>query len=436
MNPFASAAPQPLRVALIDAVRCEDAQAASFFCPDIGPHAVEKLARALARRGHAVDIYRSRKTGEPVWEDLQAGVRIHRVAQTAPWPTEDQGQLSQAVQAFVAGMRHMARDVYPCDVVHAFGAYAGLVGLRLTRGVAVPFVLSLKPQGDEAGAEIGGVEDLLMRRADALIACSERNREALCQLHAAPRSTVHLVQRGVDTQCFRPANKAQLRRSLGWPENEFIVMWGGAGAADAARLRDGLPLFRAASRLSAHVVVLGADSPWPAETAGIPGVSVVDLDEVMPAARQAHLAACYAACDLLVVPPWHRETEAVNPREAMACGTPVLVITERGNDEATRTVEEGVTGYVLHRPSPEVVLQRLRTMAEQPQRRAAMGMAAVLRARTFYTWQKVAERFANVYANTHASERIRQEGRSLTLIRPSKPRLVSSKMAPLVPVGA
>lgn len=438
MNPFASAVPQPLRVALIDAVRHDDATAVSLTCPDTGVHAVEMLARALARRGHAVDIYRARKEGEPVWEDLQAGVRIHRIAQTSPWPSDDddQMQLSAAAQDFVAAMRHMARDIYPCDVVHAFGPHAGLVALRLTRGVPVPFVLSLQTQADDAKPDTDAVEDLLVRRADALIAFNERNRETLCQWYAAPRSAVHLVPRGVDTQCFRPGSKALLRRLLGWPEDEFIVLWGGSPTADALRLKEGLPLFRAASRVSAHVAVLGADSPWPAETAGIPAVSVVDLDEVARADRQAHLAACYAACDVLVVPAWHREGEVVNTREAMACGTPVLVLTDRGNDEAARAVEDGVTGYVLHRARPESLLQRLRLLIDQPQRRAAMGMAAVLRARTFYTWQKSAERFANVYANTHPADRVRrQEGRALTLIRPCKPRLVSTT-GPMLPIGA
>jgi D-inositol-3-phosphate glycosyltransferase len=436
MNPFASAAPQPLRVALIDAVGATPLRAEPPFCPDTGPHAVEMLARGLARCGHAVDIYRSRADGEPVWEDLQSGVRIHRIAQTAPWPEHGQAQLSQAVQAFVGGMRHLARGVYPFDVVHAFGMNAGLAGLRLTRGVSAPFILSLKPQ-DDADAERLAVEDLLVRRADGLIAHSERNRDALCGLHAASRAALHLVPRGVDTQCFRPGRKAQLRRELGWPEDAFIVMWGGTAKTDVARLREGLSVFRAASRLSgAHVVVCGADSPWPAETAGIPSVSVVDLDEAAQGmARNARLSACYAACDLLVLPPWHREVDDINAKEAMACGTPVMVMTDRAGDEAARAVEDGVTGYVLHRPTPEMVLQRLRTLCEQPRRRAAMGMAAILRARTFYTWQKVAERVANVYANTHRPERFAHDRRALTLISTGAPRRTAT-VASLVPVGA
>ncbi|MFT3859533.1 MAG: glycosyltransferase [Aquabacterium sp.] len=434
MNPFASIAPQPLRVALIDAVRPHGMKGETF-CPDTGPHAVEMLACALARRGHAVDIYRGRDAGEPIWEDLQAGVRIHRVATTAPWPhDEDQTGLTQAVQAFVAGMRHMARDVYPCDVVHAFGLHAGLVGLRLTRGMSVPFILNLQPAlaGDE---HIGALEELLVRRSDGLVASSERQRDALMALPAASRAAVHLVPRGVDTQRFRPGRKARLRDMLGWPQEAFIVMWGGSPESDLSRLRDGLPVFRAASRIGAHVVALGADSPWPGEMAGLPQVSVVDLEAVEGSARQAHLSACYAASDVLVLPSWHREVEAICGREAMACGTPVMVLSQHGSDEATRAVEDGVTGYVLHRPTPEAILQRLRILSEQPRRREAMGMAAVLRARTFHTWHKVAERLASVYAHARASQHEVDVHRSFTLIRNSRPRLVST-LAPLVPTGA
>lgn len=431
MNPFATAVPQPLRVALIDTVGVPG-HPQETFCRDTGPHVVELLARALAQAGHAVDIYRSRDVGEPGWEDLQSGVRIHRVAPGLSGDVHDQASLSLAVQGFMTGMQHLARDAYPCDVVHAFGLHAGLVGLRLTRAMRVPFILSLKPRGDIGDA--AAVEDLLLRRADGVIAVSEGNREALIGRQAASPARVHLVPRGVDTQCFRPGRKAQLRRALGWPEDAFIVLWGGAPQADAPRLREGLPVFRAASRLSAHVVVLGADSPWPAETAGIPGVSVVDLGDGAPGlARQAQLSACYAAADLLVLPPWHREVEEIDAKEALACGTPVIVLAASLNDEAAREVEDGVTGYVLHRPTPAGLLQRMRLLCEQPRRHAAMSMAAVLRARTFHTWRRAAARFANVYAHTHLPDHARNEGRMLTLVRASRPVAVR---LPVMPAGA
>ena len=432
MNPFASAVPQPLRIALIDAVGAPG----TFhepFCRDTGPHVVELLARALAQAGHAVDIYRARDAGEPAWEDLQSGVRIHRVAPGLDCDARDQDGLSLAVQGFMGGMRHLARGAWPCDVVHAFGLHAGLVGLRLTRAMRVPFILSLTPR-HQADA-VAAVEDLLLRRADGVIAVSECNRDALIGRHAAAPARVHFVPRGVDTQCFRPGRKAQLRRALGWPEDAFVVLWGGTADADAARLREALPVFRAASKLSAHMVVMGADSPWPAETAGIPGVSVVDLGDATGQARQAHLSTCYAAADLLVLPPWHRESEEIDAKEAMACGTPVLALTSSAGDEAARLVEDGVTGYVLHRPLSATVLQRMRLLCEQPRRHAAMSMAAVLRARTFHTWRKAAPRFANVYAHAHLPDHARNEGRMLTLVRTNR-AVSAAGMPSTMPAGA
>ena len=63
---------------------------------------IRPLAAALARQGHAVDIYRVRTgPGQASCEDVQAGVRIHRVGLQAPWPLEHHGRLSQTVMASV-----------------------------------------------------------------------------------------------------------------------------------------------------------------------------------------------------------------------------------------------------------------------------------------------------------------------------------------------
>ena len=426
MNPFFASAAGTLRVAMIDTAL--SASHLDHEGLDTGPHAIESVARALARLGHTVDIYRSKSAGEPVWEDLHSGVRVHRVAHPAPWPVDDQDALSRAVRGFVAGMKHMATEVYPCDAVHAWGTLSGLVGLRLTRGLAVPFVLTLKPRPEDAWFAIN---ELLIARADGLIACSDADRDALYKIHGTMRANVHVVPRGVDLPCFKPRPKAQLRRELGLPEDAFIVMWGGSTSADIGRLRDGMPFFRMASKASAHVLVAGSDSPWPAETAGLPNTTAIDVDDTEPFQKQAALSACYGAADLLVMPPWHREVDGINAKDAMACGTPVIVLTERINDEMARVVDDCVTGYVIHRERSDLLLNRLRTMRDQPQRRAAMGMAAVLRARTFFTWQRAAERFAHIYTNTTLPSRVREDCRSLTLVR-SAPRLPGAWM----PAGA
>lgn len=81
--------------------------------------------------------------------------------------------------------------------------------------------------------------------------------------------------------------------------------------------------------------------------------------------------------------------------EAMACGAPVICTDVASMPEI---VEDGVTGFVIPPNNPIALGQKLRWLADHPDRARAMGQAARQRVLEKFTWPMVVERCLAIYA--------------------------------------
>jgi glycosyltransferase involved in cell wall biosynthesis len=97
--------------------------------------------------------------------------------------------------------------------------------------------------------------------------------------------------------------------------------------------------------------------------------------------------------DAVVCCPWY-EPFGIVPLEAMACGVPTIVAAVGGLAETT---VDGVTGLHVPPKDPEALADAVAALADDPQRRAALGAAGVERARSRYTWDKVASDTERIY---------------------------------------
>lgn len=93
------------------------------------------------------------------------------------------------------------------------------------------------------------------------------------------------------------------------------------------------------------------------------------------------------------------ESFGVAAVEAGACGLPVLVSDAEGLAEVT---EDGRTGIVVPRRDPEAAAQALKTLVEDPGRRATMGAAGRAHVEARYSWRRSLELM--VAAQDHAVE--------------------------------
>lgn len=408
--------PDALRIALISEHASPLAMPAGMAAGapgvDLGP-----LARALAQRGHRVDVLVRRESPtQPALVELQAGVRVRHVDAGPPVPLPPAECLQhmpefarQTTRLLDTDERHAA-----CDVLHAQGFMSGLVGLRLARACGLPLAVSFHAPAlarreqqhgaDDLPAERVDIERMLVQQADALVALCPQDRADLMRLYGARPSRISTVPWGVDTQRFAPGDKAQARRALGWADDDFIILQAGPLLPDTGIDDAILALARLPRALRARLIVVGGDgaderrTPEAAlETARLGTLAqeagVADrVSFAGPGVRQ-QLPQCYVGADVLAATPWC-EPFGTAALEAMACGTPVIGSTV---GSIRHTVAPGVSGCLVPPRDPDALAAQLLRLRTQPQVLRALGRGSVQRARTLFTWDRVAAGLAAVY---------------------------------------
>lgn len=203
-----------------------------------------------------------------------------------------------------------------------------------------------------------------VRAEDAILCTSNDARTALRRLlddvalrfgestgvKLAFRGRLEVVPLGVDTELFRPRNRADVRHQLGLPTDAFTLLWVGRfGARDKADLLPLLKVFRNLLRLrpgrSLMLVLAGTDRDRDsailrdfAQALGI-AANVRIIRDLDPSRR--HLM--HNVADVFVSPVDNvQETFGLTPVEAMASGVPQVVSDWDGYRD---TVADGETGF-------------------------------------------------------------------------------------------
>lgn len=378
---------------------------------------VGHVARALARRGHHVDVLTRRDDAAlPAAVDVCPGVRVLHV-DAGPACHVPKEQLLPHMPAFAQAARRLLRHSEPYDIVHANFFMSGLVGLGLQRAFGLPLVMTFHALGlvrrehqreaDAFPAQRIDIERRIVRDADALIAECPQDRADLMRLYHAPAERISMVSCGVDPSEFAPRNRAAARRRLGLPADAFVVL-------QLGRLvpRKGIDIvIRALAKMPpaarARLLVVGGESREPDERAtpeiarlrGVARDCGVAAQVTFTGRRERdELADYYAAADVFVTTPWY-EPFGITPLEAMACGTPVVGSAVGG---IQYSVVDGVTGCLVPPHDPEAVAARLTMLQAEPALARAMGRAGIRRVRSLFTWDRVADELEEVYLHAAA----------------------------------
>lgn len=88
------------------------------------------------------------------------------------------------------------------------------------------------------------------------------------------------------------------------------------------------------------------------------------------------------------------EPSGVTSLEAMACAKPVVAPPTGGHVDA---VVDGTTGIIIPPGRPALLAQRIRQLLGHPLLMEAYGVAAVDRARSRYSWDRIAAETLAVY---------------------------------------
>ena len=206
------------------------------------------------------------------------------------------------------------------DVIHAHYSYSGwLARSNLDRPVVISFMgEDLLGTPDHAGriSRLSHLDVQLSRRlarwADAVIVKSREMAAVLAPVAA------HIIPNGVDVDAFRPLNRSEARRRLGWRDDCRWVLFPG----NPEQPRKGYSWARAAFERARSL------STEPLE--------LVPLWKVPPTDVPLYMN----ACDAMLLTSYHEGSPNV-VKEAMACNLPVVAVPV--GDVAALT--DGVSGY-------------------------------------------------------------------------------------------
>ncbi|SIT76093.1 glycogen synthase [Microbacterium sp. RU33B] len=321
-------------------------------------------------------------------------------------------------------------DVAGADVVHSHTWYANFAGHLASLLHGIPHIVtahSLEPLRPWKAEQLGGgyavsswIEKTAYEGAAAVVAVSDGMRNDILRSYPSlDPGKVRVVYNGIDTQAWRPVHDPALLAELGIdPERPSVVFVG------RITRQKGLPYFlRAAEKLPADVqLILCAGAPdTPQIMEEVEGLvrdlqakrdGVVWIDTFLP---RDQLCAVLTAATTFVCPSIYEPLGIVN-LEAMACGAAVVGTATGGIPEV---VVDGVTGRLV--PIEQVqdgtgtpidpekyvddLARVLTEVVSDPAQAAQYGEAGRRRAAEDFSWERIAEETAALYAEVAASGR-------------------------------
>jgi glycosyltransferase involved in cell wall biosynthesis len=304
--------------------------------------AVETLRRGLESLGHEVVVVAPRMAGASGPEP--AVVRVPAL----PAPTYPDFGLP-----LPAGprLRRRLRDL-DLDVIHAHHPFLlGGTARRLARATGRPFVFTYHTLYDRYAHYVP-----LPRRwvAPAALRWSARFADA-ADLVLAPsdfvadrlrsqgvRAAIEVLPTGVDAARFGPGDRAAVRRALGWPVDDRVLLY--VGRLDREKNLDFL--LDAVARVGTprvRLVLVGRGTRAAALRRAAAALGLGARAEFRGGVAPDGLAAYYQAADALVFAST-TETQGLAVLEAMACGCPVVAVRASGVEEV---VVDGVSGLLV-----------------------------------------------------------------------------------------
>jgi D-inositol-3-phosphate glycosyltransferase len=379
---------------------------------------VAQTARHLAAMGFHVDVFTRRDD-----EDLPAIVEWEprlRVIHVRAGPArfvrkEDMLPYMSEFAQEIAAIARAARDRgAPYVLTHAHFFMSGLVARRLKEELGIPYVVTFHALGkvrliyqahDEFPRQRCAIEQMVIDAASAVIAECPQDEMDLRRHYHAPQSRIRMIPCGFDPRELVPVDRAVARRRLGLPLDEPVILQLGRmvprkGVDTVVRA---LALLQRRFHRPASLMIVGGETPEPdpVATPEIGRLMQIAADEGVTAdvkfvgqRPRSELRYYYSAADVFVTMPWY-EPFGITPVEAMACGIPVIGARVGG---IQYSVEDGRTGFLVEPRNAEALARRLAHVFSDPSIARVLGKHARRRAYELFTWQKVSNALADVYA--------------------------------------
>lgn len=376
---------------------------------------VRELSRELARRGKQVDVFtRFQDEYTDQVEEFGEGVRVVHL-QAGPMAPYDKNKLIHHVDQFAAGIESFAeRQGKRYDLVHGHYWLSGVVGHRLQHRWDVPLVQMFHTLGslknrvakNAESLEVGDrleMEGRVMDWADRLIAATPLEKAQMSWYYGADTDKVTIVPAGVDTELFRPRDRALVRAQLGLPGLDTPILLF-VGRIERLKgidtlLESAAIVSRTCAGRNLKVLIVGGGGQTEEENAELRRVvnlhrelNLQDQVEFVGSKPQELLPLYYSAADITIMPS-HYESFGMVAVESMASGTPVIASNVGG---LSYTVKDGETGFLVPEENHFALAEKVHELLKNPDLRDQLGAQAAEHALQ-YSWSNIASQIADIY---------------------------------------
>lgn len=357
-----------------------------------GGNATMFMSRALARLDHTPLVLTSAFRGNR-GVTVEQGVQMHRIASLRR--AEDRSNRVEMLSFMLLSLLpvfRVARREAVDGVIGFFTIPGGPACWLLNRLTGIPYVVSQRG-GDVPGLvpEVTWNHRLLapLRRAilhDARAVVA--NSRSLADLsERADPTPVQVIPNGVDGEYFSPVH--------GPASDEFRILFVG-------RFHDqkNLPaLFEALAGLPpspAFVLELVGDGPLRSELGALAArLGIADRIRWRGWLTKDQALDAYRRADVFVNPS-HYEGLPNTVLEAMACALPVVASDIGGNNDL---VSHGENGFLFAPSRSDDLRAALMRLSVDPDARRVMGAMGRQRALASYSWEAVARRYVDLFAD-------------------------------------
>lgn len=300
------------------------------------------------------------------------------------------------------------RRVRP-NVVHAHMTKAALLGIMAgwLAGVRVRIYhnhgLAIVSGSGVRRLILLGADRLTHRLATHSLFCSESTRDEAIKAGVVRSKRAQILGKGtisgVDVAKFRPCASGTVRaeRRRAWDVAEDIVVVGFVGRLLAekgiATLLEAWRLLDPTVRERARLLMFGGSIRGEPEMQAMVESAVSENMGVQTMGWIEHMADCYAAMDLLVLPSW-REGFPYSIIEAQSTGIPVVATRTTGNVDA---VQHETTGLLVPMREPVALANALTRLICSPQERQRLGEQGRQRILDEFTQDKVLQHMITFY---------------------------------------
>ena len=206
---------------------------------------------------------------------------------------------------------------------------------------------------------------------------------------------VRLIPYGIDMEIFSPANKAEIRRKLGLPLDQRIVMFAAHGGLNDPR-KGGRFLIEALQKIHSQypkltLLTIGSIDPSIAQQLPLKGIHLPFISD------QGRLADYYRAADIFVAPSL-AENVGLTIIEAAACGTPVVAFATGGIPEVVIHQE---TGYLAERANSDDLAQGIVYFLDNEDVQRQVAGAARKRVVELFSDHRMVDDYSKLYEEIH-----------------------------------